>query len=728
MNRRYLYFALLLFASVSLYAQKQQHAIDLLLKDLDSEHYRKDDSNRVKQLIRLAWAYTDIGHPDTSLQYSQRALGLALQVNWNIGIQSAYEAMGEIYLARHKNEQALQYYEKAIAIGKERGDYGSVTSDMTNTALIYYQMGDYKKSLQKFSEALKITGANGYTSNTGHILNGMGLCYEYQGYYLQALEYHLKALQVFTQIKDTINIAASYINIANAYISEGDPYTALKNYDSALKINEEIENVAGIADCYGNMGSVYQQQQDFGKSLKYFRSALELSYNIEDKNLAAKLMGNMGTTYYAEHQYKTALKYFDASLKILNEQGDKASMAECHDFMADCYLAITHEGLAGRAGTQKALDSDTANKDVPAITIPAGKAALLNEAFDHYQAGLAISREINALASAQHAYEGLAAAYKQNQSFKKALDYADSARTIKDSLFSKANNEKFVRVAMKNDYDNRRLTDSLKNMQDLQVANFKLQKQKGTFYAAACVFILVIVLIIVLQRGKTARAKSAQQALFSRQLLETELRALRAQMNPHFIFNSLNSIQAFILRENKTEAAAYLQKFSRLIRMILDNAQKTSNTIEEEAEILRLYLDIEKLRLKDKFDFEIKMPPDADTAFTQVPTMVLQPLAENSIWHGFPDAAQPGRLNVEFIREKNKLICIVEDNGIGMHRSKDLEDTRGKTYESRGLKLIEARLQAWSQEKGLQYTFKIFDNDKQGSGTIAEVTILYPYA
>jgi len=119
---------------------------------------------------------------------------------------------------------------------------------------------------------------------------------------------------------------------------------------------------------------------------------------------------------------------------------------------------------------------------------------------------------------------------------------------------------------------------------------------------------------------------------------------------------------------------------------------------------------------------------DVDPAFTEVPSLVLQPLVENSIWHGFTDALQPGKLIVEFIKEKNRLICIVEDNGIGRRRSRELKGMQGRAHESKGIKLIEARLLAWSQEKGLQYTFGVFDNDKQGSGTRTEITILYPYA
>jgi len=596
MKKKCLYIVLSFFISVCLHAQTQgQKAIDSLLKDLNSERYNKNDSNRVKQLIRLTWGYMDNGNADTGLQYGEQALNLALKLNWNKGIQYVYGAIAEIYMGKRQHEKAIEYYEKAIVIGKERGDYGPVSSDISNIATIYYQTGDYKKSLQRFFEALKISEEHDYKSNIAHILNGIGLCYKDQGYYPQALEYHLKALNVFVQIGEKKSIAASYIYIANVYLNESDPHTALTNFDSALKIYKGIENIAGIAYSYGSIGNAYEQQQDFDSSLKYFQSALKLSYDSEDKNLSAKMIGNIGKAYYAQHKYSAALEYFEACLKILNEQGDKVGIAESDDLIGDCYIAIMNEEAAGDSKLTTIVSPD---KYMAAVKIPSGKADLLRAAFDHYRAGLAISREINALSFMQRAYTGLAAAYKQDNDFKKALDYADSSRSVKDSLFSKENSEKIVRLSMKNEYDKQHFTDSLKNIQNIQSANFKLQKQKWILYSAICIFVLVVVSVVFLQRAKTAKAKTEQQALFSRQLLDVELRALRAQMNPHFIFNSLNSIQAFILRENKTEAVDYLQKFSRLIRMILDNSQKTSNTIEEEVEILGLYMDIEKLRLK----------------------------------------------------------------------------------------------------------------------------------
>jgi tetratricopeptide (TPR) repeat protein len=729
MKTKTFYTLLLLFISLSLHAQRQgQLAIDSMLKDLNSDRYRKDDTNRVKQLVRISWKYSDFSNPDESMKYAQQALDLATKLNWKKGTSRAYEVVGEIYMGKADNAQALEYYNKAIKVGEEIGEKEIVGDAIGNSARVYYQMGDYKKSIENNFRSIKISEELGNKLNIAHGLNGIGACYVDQGDYPKAMDYLFKALGIFEQLGLKRSVAASRVNIANVFLHEGDTTQALGNYRQALKLYEELENNVGVAYCYTSIGNVYQVRKELEKSLEYYEKALKISYETEDKDLTGKLLANIGNTYYFSHKYINAVAYLQSSLKIFTDVGDREGIAKTFAVLGDCFLAIIREGSTNAISKKAITIAPEISKYWTAVSIPAGKAALLSAAFDNYQKGLALGREINAQGVMQSCYEGLSAAYKLSNNYKKALEYADTARTVKDSIFSKDNNEKIVRLEMKNQFGSQHLADSLKHAQDIQVGILKLQKQKWALYISLAVFIFVIVLTVLFQRTKTARARVAQQAMFSRQLLEIELKALRAQMNPHFIFNCLNSIQAFILRENKEEATAYLQKFSKLIRMILDNSQKTSHTIEDEAEILGLYMDMERLRLKNKFDFEIKMSGDLDPTFTEIPSMVLQPLVENSIWHGLTNSPYKGLLTVEFIKKEDRLICIVKDNGVGRDKSKELKSVNATKHESKGLKLIEDRLQAWSQVNDLQYIFKTFNNNNgQETGTSTEITILYPY-
>jgi len=159
--------------------------------------------------------------------------------------------------------------------------------------------------------------------------------------------------------------------------------------------------------------------------------------------------------------------------------------------------------------------------------------------------------------------------------------------------------------------------------------------------------------------------KEKQVAELQQQKSELEMQALRAQMNPHFIFNSLNSINRFILQNNKAQASEYLTKFSKLVRMILQNSQASLITLESELESLELYLNLEALRFDYHFDYKISVPKNLDISALQVPPLILQPYVENAIWHGLMHKEEKGQLDVEVSEEYNHLNFRITDNGIG---------------------------------------------------------------
>jgi ligand-binding sensor domain-containing protein len=172
---------------------------------------------------------------------------------------------------------------------------------------------------------------------------------------------------------------------------------------------------------------------------------------------------------------------------------------------------------------------------------------------------------------------------------------------------------------------------------------------------------------------------------------ELEMQALRAQMNPHFIFNSLNSINCFILQNDKAAASEYLVKFSRLVRLILQNSQAPLISLESELESLQLYLELEAVRFNYQFDFNISIAADIDTSVTMVPPVIIQPFAENAIWHGLMSKKFDRELVIEIFFESDEVLCCrITDNGIGRQRSAEL---KGRTlHKSMGLSITEERI------------------------------------
>jgi LytS/YehU family sensor histidine kinase len=153
-------------------------------------------------------------------------------------------------------------------------------------------------------------------------------------------------------------------------------------------------------------------------------------------------------------------------------------------------------------------------------------------------------------------------------------------------------------------------------------------------------------------------------------LITYEQKALQSMMNPHFIFNSLGSIQNYLLQNKANEASLYLSQFARLIRQNLNSANSAFISIEDETDRLMNYLSLEKLRLDDKFDFNIKVDPELHTDEVLIPSMVIQPFVENAVWHGISPMNEKGRINISINRGSEKsLLVTVEDNGIGMKQS-----------------------------------------------------------
>jgi ligand-binding sensor domain-containing protein len=230
-----------------------------------------------------------------------------------------------------------------------------------------------------------------------------------------------------------------------------------------------------------------------------------------------------------------------------------------------------------------------------------------------------------------------------------------------------------------------------------------------------------------LEKEKKITEKEKQVAELQRQKTEVEMQALRAQMNPHFIFNSLNSINRFILQNNKTEASEYLTKFSKLVRMILQNSQASLITLESELESLGLYLEMEALRFNHYFSYKISVQKDLDIEVLKVPPLIIQPYVENAIWHGLMHKEEKGELNIEISGKEGHLYFKITDNGIGRKKAAALASKSATKHKSMGLKITEQRIEMMQNANGKEAPVSIVDlTYPDGSAAGTEVTIKIP--
>jgi len=178
---------------------------------------------------------------------------------------------------------------------------------------------------------------------------------------------------------------------------------------------------------------------------------------------------------------------------------------------------------------------------------------------------------------------------------------------------------------------------------------------------------------------------------------ELEMQALRAQMNPHFIFNCLSSINRFILKNDSDNASDYITKFSRLIRLILQNSQAAFISLESELESLQLYLELEVLRFNYHFDYKVKIADDLDVTEIKIPPLIIQPYVENAIWHGLMQAKKKGQLEIELFRHEEELCCKITDDGIGRKKAAELKSK--STHKSIGMQITADRIAILHQRK-----------------------------
>jgi len=220
----------------------------------------------------------------------------------------------------------------------------------------------------------------------------------------------------------------------------------------------------------------------------------------------------------------------------------------------------------------------------------------------------------------------------------------------------------------------------------------------ATWWFRTIVIILFIggVFLFFKLRENRIKKEQARQTAINKQIAEIRMIALRAQMNPHFIFNSLNSIQHFITIREKEEALSYLSKFSKLIRKILENSRENTVSISNELQLLELYIQLEQLRFNNKFDYHIAVDEKIDTENIEIPPLLIQPYIENAILHGLINKNSKGDLWLSLEKNNGLLICKIEDNGIGRERAQEIEQKKISKHKSLGIKVTNERISTLS--------------------------------
>jgi len=247
--------------------------------------------------------------------------------------------------------------------------------------------------------------------------------------------------------------------------------------------------------------------------------------------------------------------------------------------------------------------------------------------------------------------------------------------------------------------------------------------KKPWFTISIWVLSLALFWWLAARRLARVRHKQQEKEKLMQKMAELENTALTSQMNPHFIFNCLSAINRIILRNESKIASDYLTRFSRLIRMVLINSQKTMIALEEELQMLRLYLDMERLRFKNSFDYTISFTNAIDAGAVLIPSLLLQPFCENAVWHGLMQKEGQGYLTIELSKRENILHCVITDDGIGRVRAGELKSKTAKMEKSMGLEITAQRLALLNGDNDVT-TFFTIEDVTDISGNIAGTRVI----
>ncbi|OFY62577.1 MAG: hypothetical protein A2V64_02570 [Bacteroidetes bacterium RBG_13_43_22] len=453
-----------------------------------------------------------------------------------------------------------------------------------------------------------------------------------------------------------------------------------KMIDASLAENDSVISLRGFY-LYGTLKG--ERSWDFKLSDSLLNRSYELAVALKDTMTMARSLGNLGFSHYLARDYKTALALYNKSLQYSKAVND----------------IIMLSNVYGNLGT---------------IYRDMGK---MENSVNNYKKGIEYAKKVNDWYELYWIYRDMSQLYLNAGDTSNAYKSYVFYKKFSDSTLIKNRNQWFSEATIKYKVDTQQ--------KEVQLLSLRLKNQRTLSIAFAFLVPLAFSVGLLLWRGTKLKNKRRISEM-NRKISEIQQANLRQQMNPHFIFNTLNSIQYYMYQHDKLATNNYLTKFSNLMRKVLENSQHTYIPLSDELNALTLYLELESIRFKDKFDYEIKVDEEIDPLMYKVPTMLIQPYVENSICHGLMPMESRGKVKIEIKLVNDYLTCTIADNGIGRDAARERKTERNCNHNSLGTKIVSSRLDLVNALYGscLKTTYTdIKDGNGRSAGTTVEMQI-----
>ena len=340
-----------------------------------------------------------------------------------------------------------------------------------------------------------------------------------------------------------------------------------------------------------------------------------------------------------------------------------------------------------------------------------------SDAVDYYKKSIQYAKGANDYYNLSWLYDDMSLMFANMGDYKDAYENYKFHKLYSDSL--QTSNYRKMIIAAQTEFEAER------NARNLELLSMKLEKNRYILIGLGALLGLLLIISVLVIRQNRYKAKQSITAM-DHKISELTQTNLRQQMNPHFIFNTLNSIQYYVFQNDKMSSNNYMSKFASLMRRTLENSRHTAIPIKEELDALELYLELESLRFKEKFDWQITVDDEIDTVFYKIPTMLIQPYVENAITHGLMNKEGKGKLLVDLKLADHSIICTIEDNGIGRAKALEMRDQKNQSHISLGTTITESRLKLVNELYGKNMKVSYTDLADEGgnpSGTKVQINI-----
>ncbi|MFX0555880.1 tetratricopeptide repeat-containing sensor histidine kinase [Maribacter sp. CXY002] len=536
----------------------------------------------------------------------------------------------------------------------------------------YRNISEFSKALGLFQEALKIAEETDNTEFQIYSLNMISVVFRRTDAIKSALDYSQKALEIAekienpsTGIKRSINVSLN--GIGNIYQTLEQYDLAIVKYKESLKLEEELNNKLGLAINYQNIGECYEAQGLLEQAMDNYEKSL--SYNNEIGSEKGIVICNYSIAHVYVHLQRTeeAIELLKSTLQRAKAVADQEIIAAIYINLGWAYITVNQYDEAERNLTQ----------------------------------GLNIAKKYNFPEELAESNKFLSELWIKKDDFKKAMNFYKESKKYDEEITNNLNlryvNDMIVR------YESEKRSNQLEALaKENEDVRLKLQKNRTMLLISGISLVLLAGILYILYRQYQLNSE--------KKLLTLEQTMLRSQMNPHFLFNSLNSIKLYIINNEKKNAVHYLNKFSKLVRKILEASSQREIPLAEELETVVLYMNIENIRFSNEINFKINVADDIDVHTIKIPSLILQPFLENALWHGL--SSKQGEKNIVLDVKKGAegfINIAITDDGVGRDAAEKIKQSKVLKRKSVGIDITKERLANFSKDFINSFHVEIID-------------------